>query len=272
MKMLDGLTESGLPASILPLNNSDVVLRGRILLAEDGRDNQRLLATHLKAAGADVTIAENGRIAVEMATTQPFDLILMDMQMPEMDGYSATAELRRRGIGLPIIALTAHAMAEDRTKCRESGCSDYLSKPVTQETLLRTVAHHLGQEVAPLSPADVPKESTKVDTGGIVCSTMNDYPGMKSIIDEFVEALPGEIAKLLDLVHQEDLGPLRRVAHQLRGAGGGYGFDAITELAAKVEDSIKTGVDRESIGTQTTALIGVIRRVEGFDEMARSPV
>jgi len=92
----------------------NIVLSGRVLLVEDGRDNQRLLRMQLRDAGAAVSTATDGLIAVDQATTQPFDLILMDMQLPFMDGYAATAELRRRGLKIPIIALTAHAMPEDR--------------------------------------------------------------------------------------------------------------------------------------------------------------
>src|SRR5579862_4519581 len=84
----------------------------------------------LSSAGGSVVSALNGKIAVDLAGTQPFDLILMDMQMPVMDGYAATIELRRQGLKIPIIALTAYAMAEDRDKCIACGCDDYLSKPM----------------------------------------------------------------------------------------------------------------------------------------------
>jgi len=267
MDIIQGLTESQLPVASDPLMASNASLRGRILLAEDGRDNQRLLITHLKAAGAQVAVAENGRIAVEMVAAQPFDLILMDMQMPEMDGYSATKELRRRGFSIPIIALTAHAMAEDRMKCMASGCTDYLSKPINQETLLRTVSQHLGQS-AP-SPVNAPPEHAEaapMDSDGIIASTMSHYPGMKKIIAEFVEGLPVEIRKMEDLLNRDDLQSLRRVVHQLRGTGGGYGFDAITELAGNVEDAINAAGDRESISDQVTGLIDVIRRIEGVEQ------
>ncbi len=129
-------------------------LRGaRLLLAEDGPDNQRLIAFILKKAGATVEIAENGVVACGKTlaaekSDQPFDLVLMDMQMPELDGYGATAQLRKAGFTRPIIALTAHAMSSDRDKCMAAGCDDYAVKPLNRAKFLQTLANHLGRSAS----------------------------------------------------------------------------------------------------------------------------
>ena len=120
-------------------------LRGRILLVEDGVDNQRLIAHHLRKAGAEVVIAGNGAIAIERiecasADNAPFDLILTDMQMPIMDGYALARALRARGCALPIVALTAHAMPDAQAECLRAGCDAYTTKPIDKVELLKLCA------------------------------------------------------------------------------------------------------------------------------------
>jgi PAS domain S-box-containing protein len=125
-------------------------LRGRILVAEDGPDNQRLITHLLHKFGAEVTVVADGRSAVSVAlaaesTQAPFDLVLMDMQMPVMDGYQAAGELRRIGYQKPIVALTANAMSGDRERCIAAGCTDFTPKPVERKALLGVLQRLLQQ-------------------------------------------------------------------------------------------------------------------------------
>ncbi|MCX7425225.1 MAG: PAS domain S-box protein [Planctomycetia bacterium] len=151
------------PPSAIAATPHKIVLCGRILLAEDGLDNQRLISLLLRKAGADVSLVENGQLAVEAALAareagEPFDVILMDMQMPVLDGYEATRQLRALGYTGRIVALTAHVMAEDCQRCLDAGCNDYLSKPCRRRDLLEMVARHstVEKKDIPLMPDYAP--------------------------------------------------------------------------------------------------------------------
>ena len=242
-------------------------LTGRILLVDDGPDNRQLLAYFLTQAGADVTVAENGRIGYEKAVEAmkagaAFDVIVMDMQMPELDGYGATSKLRSEGYSGPIIALTAHAMAEDRTRCIRSGCSDYLSKPVSRRDLLRTVARHLEKgpleaSPAPASPPSVPAATIRSDLTG--------EPEVQQFLGDFIRHLPQAVGRLCALMRRENLAELREVLHQLKGTGGLYGFPQITDAAEAAQNRVDQEQSLNDIAGQVQALVEIIRRVEGYD-------
>lgn len=120
----------------------------RILLVEDSIDNQVLVSRLLKAAGADVSLAQNGADGLEKALNGYFDIVLMDLQMPVLDGYGATAQLRAKGYPRPIIALTAHAMREERDHCLRIGFSEHITKPINRSLLLETIEHFVAPQLA----------------------------------------------------------------------------------------------------------------------------
>jgi len=245
----------------------------RILVAEDGVDNQRLITHVLKKAGATVELAENGKIALDQAiqaweNDEPFDIILMDMQMPEMDGYTATRELRTRGYDKPILALTAHAMAGDRERCIEAGCDDYMSKPINRARMIETVQKMTGRQIdsttdsteTPTRASDQAshiesesdQSSEQENTSGMSTAQpaeqgdieplYSEYAGdadMLELIDGFLSELPDRLYKIERAAREEDLKSLASFAHQLKGAAGGYGYAPITDTARNLEHRAK---------------------------------
>ncbi len=263
-------------------------LRGRIILAEDGEDNQRLISFHLSKAGADVTIAANGRIALNLIHAaaredRPFALLVTDMQMPEMDGYSLARTLRREGSTMPIIALTAHAMAEDRRKCIDAGCDDYATKPIDRTHLIGTCARWLGtllspdeifpRAIASSSGSTPPAETVgtgrataarvrqagddpdTADVGDVLLSELADDPDMADLVDEFLGHLIQRIVVLVREHEAENWAGLTTTAHQLKGAAGGYGYPTISQAALILERLARAADDPVALKTALDVLI-----------------
>ncbi len=222
----------------------------RILLAEDGPDNQRLISFILKKAGADVTVEENGKLALDAALAaqsdgSPFDVILMDIQMPVMDGYEATAQLRKADYSGPIIALTAHAMEGDREKCIKAGCDDYATKPIDRTKLIALIRTYISK-----GETAMPTEENAPDA--LVSELTDD--DMLELVEMFVGELPEKIAGMEKAIGEQDLATLGTLVHQLKGSAGSYGFPTITDAARAVEASAKTGEEPETLAEQIRAL------------------
>ena len=230
-------------------------LRGvKILLAEDSIENQEFLRTVLGNAGAEVEVVENGRLAIERAQTGTFDVVLMDMNMPEMDGYEATRRFRDGGYQRPILALTANAMSGDSERCLAAGCNAHLAKPIDRRQLIETVAQYAmpktsqtGAPTASPSPAATPGQSDGIS------SQFADDPQLADILPGFVERLPSQLDALCKALEEERLEDAERLAHRLKGAGGSYGYRTLSEVAKSLELAAKA----QDVGGAVAALAEV---------------
>jgi CheY-like chemotaxis protein/HPt (histidine-containing phosphotransfer) domain-containing protein len=281
VSMLHSLREAALVPTAVAEDHRTIRLEGTVLLAEDGHDNQVLISTILSLAGATVTIAENGRVAVDMAQAaaasgRPFNIILMDMQMPELDGYGAAARLRSEGYRGTIIALTAHAMTGDRERCLSAGCTDFMTKPVDRPALLALLRRYMTAgapaEVVdaastPVLVASVPSTSAAAlapppapaDEGPLV-SEMADDEDMAELVTKFASALGARATALLEAAGSGDLATLGRLAHQLKGAAAGYGFSPITATAAELETAARQGGDAAEVERRVGELVRLCQR------------
>jgi signal transduction histidine kinase/CheY-like chemotaxis protein/HPt (histidine-containing phosphotransfer) domain-containing protein len=215
----------------------------RVLLVDDGETNRKLIGLLLTRAKAHVEMAENGALAVHATERGTFDAILMDMQMPVMDGYTATRRIREHGYKGPIIALTAHAMKGDQEKCEAAGCSGYLTKPVNMDDLISTVRRSIGTPAAQNEPAGAPTDPTGASgaTRRDLRSTLpTDDAEIREIVQEFVDSVPERLSAMYNALEANEYDELARLAHALKGCGGTAGFGCFTEPAARMEQQAKS--------------------------------
>jgi signal transduction histidine kinase/CheY-like chemotaxis protein len=218
------------PAPVPAPAASHPVKKARILLAEDNPVNQRVAVGLLTRRGHDVTVAANGREAVELHQREAFDLVLMDVQMPEMGGFEATAMIRQReqltGGYTRIVAMTAHAMTGDRDRCIAAGMDGYMSKPINQALLYQVVEE--GSIGAEVRPAAFNREELIDRLGG-------DADLLGDVIQLFLEDCPKRMAAIAAAVEQRDPEAIRTTAHALKGAAGTIAAAAVFEAAQALE-------------------------------------
>jgi CheY-like chemotaxis protein len=213
-----------------------------ILLAEDSLVNQKLALGLLRKRGHRIQIANNGQEALAALEAQPFDLVLMDVQMPEMDGLEATALIRRReaqaGGHVPIVAMTAHAMKGDRERCLEAGMDGYVSKPIRAEELFETIAACC----PPATPAvDPVEEASAVDWLAALEAVQGDRELLKVVAQAFLEESPQILAQIEQALDTSDPPLLQRAAHTFKGALKTFGEGTTVELALQLEILGKQG-------------------------------
>ena len=256
---------AALPPSMLP---SEVPERRlRILLAEDNAVNQRLAASLLERRGHKVTIAANGREALTALDGQPFDVVLMDVQMPEMGGFEATAAIRaleaeRKASRLPIIAMTAHAMKGDRERCLAAGMDEYLTKPLDPRQLCALVERMAGGAATGHSGGELMSIPSEV-----LARVGGDRELLAEISRLFVDDAPRHLAKIREALSARDGEALRRAAHGLKGAAANFDAEGVVRAARALEEMGRTGefeaheAEWQTLSVETDRLISMLRTV-----------
>lgn len=237
----EGSTDSKSTPGIV--RNDANQLRGRrVLIVEDNPDNVSIFIHMLEPLGLHVSVASNGREALQVVTGQlqsgnPFDFILMDMQMPVMDGYEATRELRRRQVNVPIIALTAFAMADDEARCLQAGCDLFVTKPVLRTTLIYALCKALEKQEQPnqvVSGPHAPQEPVKPQSP-------HEPLVFSDLLVRYLQSLQRHLKALETAETAGDSDEFCKTSHRLRGTASNYGFPLITTAAGICEEKIRQG-------------------------------
>ncbi|WP_455202498.1 ATP-binding protein [Kaarinaea lacus] len=213
-------------------------LSGRVLLAEDTVENQKLISLQLRKSGVDATVVDDGKLAVEAALEKEFDLILMDMQMPVLDGLGAMRQLRQAGYTKPIVALTANTSQSDKDACLDAGADGFLSKPIDFEKFFNVLNFHVG---------GVSRAEARSQEPAMSLST-SEYEAedqeMQAIFSAFLNKLPNMVESIQQFAQQKNWEALQSVSHQLKGLGGSFGYHQLTEICRNIHDCARGHSDQ----------------------------
>jgi CheY-like chemotaxis protein len=241
----------------------------RILVAEDSPINLLLIEKYLKYPSFEIDTARDGAVALAKFQSGAYDLVLMDLQMPVMDGYEATRSMRaweaeHQKSPTPILALTAHAFKEEEQKSLAAGCNAHLIKPIRKPDLLKAIELHTGG-TSTTSPGAAGQQAggenstTPLSTSGAI--RVRPPAGIEEAIPLFLDITRQDLQSLYDALRTQDYSKIRFIGHDLKGSGGGYGFDEISSLGKFIEEAAKRS-DGEEIGKHVSALADYLNRVE----------
>jgi signal transduction histidine kinase/DNA-binding response OmpR family regulator/HPt (histidine-containing phosphotransfer) domain-containing protein len=248
-------TEAGTHASASPELNFESIRGARVLLVEDNELNREVATGLLEGAPVTVSAVDNGEVAIRMLNESKYDMVLMDMQMPVMDGLAATRAIRQNSQfkDLPIIAMTANAMAGDREKCLEAGMNDHLAKPIDPDKLFdallrwipactaapKVAAALVGTAQRP--PADsAPLEIPGIDTQTALKRIGGNRQRYVSLLRRFADSQVGAVGEIRAALKPQNSATAQRIAHSLKGAAANLGANALATAAGSVEVAIKT--------------------------------
>jgi CheY-like chemotaxis protein/HPt (histidine-containing phosphotransfer) domain-containing protein len=224
----------------------------RILLVEDSPDNRTITIAYLQDTPYRVEVAENGAIAYEKFIAGHFDLVLMDRQMPVMDGLTATRAIREweqanRRLPTPIVALTASALKGDQEKFEAAGCTAYLTKPIKQEVLLQAI-----RDLSTAAPSPSNEEGGRKDAILVRANSR-----LTDLIPGFLQNRRHDVVAILDAVKRGDFATVESLGHGMKGAGGSWGFAGISDIGAALEQaaaSADSGATRKWAGELSSYL------------------
>ena len=254
--------------------SKQVSFSGSILVAEDVDSNQMLMKALLGKMGLKITFANNGVEAVDKVSNQNFDLILMDINMPQMDGYEATRTIRRKGLKTPIVALTANAMEGDKKKCIDAGCDEYLSKPVVYTTLVEMLSKFLGKTGSPqvavsvernnhITQPDHTDDNEVIINWAAVIAGGLDEQMIKEIMPTYLVSNKEHLQQLISAVKEANATDIVSHAHAIKGMGRNLGIAQLSKVTMQLEVMAREG----DLSKKEELLKGIIfefDRVEKF--------
>ena len=224
----------------------------RILVVDDNIDNRRIMQAMLMKITAVVEFKQNGQEGVDAvfharAIGHDFDLILLDMLMPVMDGYTAATKIREAGISTPIVAVTALAMADDRAKCLNAGCDDYLTKPLIARDFYLVVGSWLFRV-----PPDAPEA---------LATDLTSNPVMAELAEDFRQSLPERLKEIRSALAADDVSMIRVLAHRLRGTAANLGMPQVSYAAGLTEDAFAQSPSSNEARHAITRLLSTLEYV-----------